>query len=55
MSVQGFPDDGNGVFSRHIAYDQWFRLNVTKRVKDSQLEHMSILLPSSVSWKFLFF
>ena len=49
MSIRGYPDDGNGIFAKHLAYDQWFRLNVTKRVKDNQLEHISLLVPLNVS------
>eukprot|EP00343_Euplotes_focardii_P010558 CAMPEP_0205826988 /NCGR_PEP_ID=MMETSP0206-20130828/30488_1 /ASSEMBLY_ACC=CAM_ASM_000279 /TAXON_ID=36767 /ORGANISM="Euplotes focardii, Strain TN1" /LENGTH=47 /DNA_ID= /DNA_START= /DNA_END= /DNA_ORIENTATION= len=36
--LEGYPDDGNGVYSANLSYGDWFQINVMKRIKSNNTE-----------------
>ena len=50
--IEGLPDDGNGIYSKHLSYPDWFRLNVTRRIRSNNIEHIVFFIPFSVSLLF---
>ena len=40
----GYPDMGNGVYSRELDYDKWFKFNNNQRAHYNYLEHLLAIL-----------
>ena len=41
----GYPDMGQGIYSKKLPYKEWYEFNVTQRIHNNSLEHMSWFLP----------
>ena len=41
----GYPDSGSGLYSKQLPYKQWYNLNVSQRIHNNSLEHLSWLMP----------
>ncbi|CDW87863.1 UNKNOWN [Stylonychia lemnae] len=44
----GYPDDGNGRYTQGRQYADWYYMNVTKRVIQNDLEHITTIIPLSL-------
>lgn len=44
----GFPDQGNGFYSRQLSYAQWFELNNARRVVYNFLDQITFFLVTSL-------
>ena len=40
----GYPDSGNGYFSKKLSYSDWFNMNNAQRAQINFLEHMTFLI-----------
>ncbi|CAI2381119.1 unnamed protein product [Moneuplotes crassus] len=45
---EGYPDDGNGVYSKHLSYGDWVQLNVMQRIKRNNVEQLCFFAPFSL-------
>ena len=50
VGVEGYPDDGNGFYSRGLSYGDWVQLNVMHRIKANNVEQIGFVAPFSVSF-----
>mmetsp|Transcript_6281 Transcript_6281/g.5393 ORF Transcript_6281/g.5393 Transcript_6281/m.5393 type:complete len:140 (+) Transcript_6281:149-568(+) len=46
--LEGYPDDGNGVYSANLSYGDWFQINVMKRIKSNNTEQIGFFAPFSM-------
>eukprot|EP01038_Epipyxis_sp_PR26KG_P013162 gene13162-17631_t len=48
----GYPDMGNGLYSQHLSYNEWYELNVAQRIHQNMMESsmtvMSCMIVSGV-------
>jgi hypothetical protein len=44
----GWPDDGNGRYTRSLGYYDWYWLNISKRIYLNDIEHLAYVLPCTI-------
>ena len=49
LCENGYPDDGNSIYSNKLSYDEWFDLNVTRRIRLNNIEQICFMAPLNVS------
>ena len=42
----GYPDSGAGIYSRKLAYKDWFEFNCAQRVHHNNVDHLAYMLPT---------
>lgn len=49
----GYPDDGNGLYTSGLSYPSWHDMNVVKRIRINNVEQIWFMAPFSVSLRTL--